>query len=439
MFSNINFESWGKFPKVSHLGEIVPDSTDKVHASIQSVDSLILPRGQGRSYGDSCLNEGGYLLSTKLLNKFINFDPDIGILRCESGITLDEILKVFVPKGWFPTVTPGTKFVTVGGAIANDVHGKNHHRSGSFGNHIVRFELLRSDGTRILCSKDNNYDWFKATIGGLGLTGVILWAELKLKPIKGPYIEMESIKFESLDEFFSISHENNYEYTLSWLDCLNNVVRGIFMGGNHSDRVENDLSKAVHKDYAWKTFPIDAPSFLMSKNNIKLFNVLYYNKQRKKHKKNIVHYDLFFYPLDNINHINRMYGKKGFLQWQCVVPVSEKNEALRSILKEILESKLGSFVAVFKEFGNLPPMGMLSFPKPGVTLAVEFPNVGKQLLDFLNKLDEVVVDSGGRIYPAKDARMSSKTFQSSFPELETFVKYVDPKFSSSFYRRVTEG
>ncbi len=437
------FESWGRFPKVSHLGEIVPHSISKVNAAINSVDSLILPRGQGRSYGDSCLNEGGYLLSTKLLNKFYAFDSDTGVLRCESGVTLDKILQVFVPKGWFLPVTPGTKFVTVGGAIANDIHGKNHHKAGTFGNHLNCFELQRADGARILCSRDTNADWFKATIGGLGLTGVILWAEFALKPIRGPYIEMESVKYNDLDEFFRISKESeqDYEYTVSWLDCFgnHNGVRGIFIRGNHSNREEKNASKVLHKNFTWKTFPFDAPAFLLSTPAIKLFNFLYYNKQLKKHQKSMVHYNPFFYPLDNINHWNKMYGKRGFLQWQCVVPTTEKNKAIKMILQKITRSKLGSFLVVLKEFGDLPPQGMLSFPMPGITLALDFPNVGERLFSLLDKLDEIVVDFGGRIYPAKDARMTGKTFHVSFPEVENFTKYIDTKFSSSFYRRVRRG
>jgi len=436
----INFESWGRFPKVSHLGGITPYSINEVHTALNSVSSNVLPRGMGRSYGDSCLNENGYLLFTKLLNKFINFSPVSGILQCESGVTIDEILQVFVPHGWFLPVTPGTKFVSVGGAIANDIHGKNHHQNASFGNHLIRFELARSDGTKIICSKEENVDWFKATIGGLGLTGIILWAEFSLKPIHGPYIDMESIKFNDLDEFFQISKESepNYEYTVSWLDCMSSSyrIRGIFMRGNHSPSREDNPTKVLHKNPCWKFFPFDAPSFFLSASTIKMFNFLYYHKQLKKSLKSRAHYEPFFYPLDNIRHWNRMYGKRGFLQWQCVLPRADQKESIRKILEEITKSKLGSFLAVLKEFGNLSSQGMLSFPMPGVTLALDFPIGGKQVFSLLDALDTMVIDFGGRLYPAKDARMASQTFHASFPELENFAKYIDPKLSSSFYRRV---
>jgi FAD/FMN-containing dehydrogenase len=437
----MRFESWGRFPQATHLGSIVPGRPAEVAPAIQSAPAQILPRGLGRSYGDSCLNDGGYLLLTKWLNKIHAFDAKTGLLRCESGVTFDEILQVFVPQGWFLPVTPGTKFVTVGGAIANDIHGKNHHQAGNFGNHVAQFELLRSDGSSMVCSKDNNADWFHATIGGLGLTGIILWAEFRLKPIAGPYIEMESIRFKNLEEFFSISAESapDHEYTVAWLDCLSAgdaLGRGIFMRGNHAAKAETNRAKTLHHYSKWKTFPFDAPPFFLSSTTIRAFNLIYYNRHFKKRQKQLVHYDPFFYPLDKIRLWNRMYGKRGFLQWQCVIPPINKNEAIKTILSKISASQLGSFLVVLKEFGTLPAAGMLSFPMPGTTLALDFANVGERLFSLLRKLDEVVTNFGGRIYPAKDARMSRQTFRASFSEFENFAKYLDPKFSSDFFRRV---
>ncbi|MBI4847171.1 MAG: FAD-binding oxidoreductase [Nitrospirae bacterium] len=436
----MNFESWGRFPKVAHIGELVPHTIRKVGEYLDSTEPPVLPRGLGRSYGDSCLNEGGYLLSTRHLNKFLGFNPDSGIVRCESGVSLDELLQVFVPKGWFLPVTPGTKYVTIGGAIANDIHGKNHHKAGTFCNHVVCFELERSDGSRILCSRDNNHDWFRATAGGLGLTGVLLWADIVLKPVHGPYIDMESIKFENLNEFSRISAESaeGFEYTVSWLDCLRDAdkIRGIFMRGNHSEKTSEKDSDMLHSQPGFASFPFDAPSVLLSNPTIKLFNFLYYNKQRGKSLKSRVHYDPFFYPLDKVAHWNRMYGTRGFLQWQCVVPPADDNKAIKMILEKITENKLGSFLVVLKEFGDTEAQGMLSFPIAGTTLALDFPNTGQRLFDILDELDKLVIEFGGRIYPAKDARMAGSTFQKAFPLLDNFRKYIDPKFSSSFYRRV---
>ena len=438
------FESWGRYPKLQHRGTISPKDFTDLTLAVKSTDSSVLPRGLGRSYGDSCLNENGYLLLTKLLTHIYSFNANTGILRCEAGVTIDAILQTFVPRGWFLPVTPGTKFVTIGGAIANDIHGKNQHSAGSFGNHVIQFELLRSNGKRILCSRTTNADWFHATIGGLGLTGFILWAEITLKQISGPYIEGELIKFDNLDEFFMISKESrkDYEYTVAWIDCLatgNSLGRGIFIRGNHSRKEEADTSRVLHKNSKLKRVPFDAPSFILCDRTIRLFNYFYYHKQFRKRSGKLMHYDPFFYPLDGINGWNRLYGRRGFLQWQCVVPLTENNEAIKGILREITRSQLASFLTVLKEFGKVPPEGILSFPMPGITLALDFPNTGDRLFRLLDRMDKLVIDYGGRIYPAKDARMSSSTFYASFPEFGKFSKYIDPKFSSSFYRRIKGG
>ncbi len=426
--------SWGRYPKVKHklIHEI-----DCLSDDILPITSFkMLPYGQGRSYGDSCLNENGVLLSNKRLDNFISFDSKNGILRCESGVTLKEILAIGINKGWFLAVTPGTQHVSVGGAIANDVHGKNHHRVGTFGNFVKQFELVRSDGTHLVCSENSNSDLFKATIGGLGLTGLILWAEIQLRKIENPFIDMESIKFKNIDEFFDLSSQSDksYEYTVSWIDCLSkgsSLGKGIFMRGNHSQKAPDELPKEPKLSPI--NFPITAPSFLLSKWNIKLFNFFYYNKQLKKKSKALVYYSSFFYPLDNIDNWNRMYGKQGFFQFQCVVP----NKAIKPILQAISKSGKGSFLVVLKQFGNIVSPGMLSFPKEGITIALDFPNKESQTLKLLKRLSDMVTEHEGSIYPAKDAIMSSRHFQSFYPKWNEFAKYIDPQFSSSFWRRVT--
>ncbi|MCM8776398.1 MAG: FAD-binding oxidoreductase [Candidatus Omnitrophica bacterium] len=433
----IAYESWGKLPQAEHVIQRLRWRTEDIKP--EWIHGSILPFGLGRSYGDSCLNDGGTLLDTSSLNHFIRFDPQNGIFACEAGVTFADILKIVVPRGWFLPVTPGTKYVTVGGAVANDVHGKNHHRAGTFGCHVTRFELLRSDGKRLVCSKDENHDWFRATIGGLGLTGLILWAEFKLKKIQGPFIDGEFLKFSNLEEFFEISADSDesHEYTVGWLDCLSkgkNFGRGIFIRGSHSD---NQSAHTRGKDQLLN-IPFDLPDCLLNRFSIKLFNTFYFNKQPKKKVKKQVSYEPFFYPLDAIGHWNRIYGKRGFFQYQCVIPEETNHPAVKEILKLITESGRASFLTVLKNFGAIHSPGMLSFPRKGLTLAFDFPNQGVSSLKLFNELDKIVITHGGALYPAKDARMSPESFQTFFPQWKEFSRFLDPKFSSSFWRRVTK-
>ncbi len=397
----------------------------------------MLPYGQGRSYGDSCLNDGGLLLLTAPLNRFIEFERDTGRLRCEAGTTIAEILDLAVPHGWFPPVTPGTKFVSIGGAIANDVHGKNHHQAGTFGRFVTKFELLRSDGTRLFCSPSENTDWYRATIGGLGLTGLILWAEIQLKPVNGPMIACETIRFGGLEEFLAISRESSreFEYTVAWIDCLrkgSQLGRGIFIRGNHSDELPGKTSSSAPS----LSVPFYAPNMLLNQYSIRAFSELYFRKQRGRLLRRTLHYDPFFYPLDRVLHWNRLYGRQGFYQYQCVVPDQSSTSPIQRILEAISDSKLGSFLTVLKVFGSVPSPGMLSFPRDGVTLALDFVNRGSQTLNLMDRLDAMVSEFGGAVYPAKDARLSSVHFKRFFPCYHEFEKFVDPKFSSSFWRRV---
>jgi FAD/FMN-containing dehydrogenase len=393
----------------------------------------------GRSYGDSCLNDGGDLLVTKAFHHLLAFDVERGVVRCEAGVTLDELLRVIVPRGWFLPVTPGTKFITVGGAIANDVHGKNHHRAGTFGCHVTQFELLRSTGERLICSPTENAAWFAATIGGLGLTGLITWAEFQLLRVDNSLIEVEELQFANLQEFFAISAESDadFEYTVSWVDCLAEgpaLGRGIFMRGNHA-RGEN-LSRRLHRSPRLSV-GLEFPDFVLNRYSIQAFNTLYYAKAAVGLGRKVVHYDPFFYPLDALNHWNRIYGRRGFFQYQFVVPFSSDQAVIREIFQRIAASGQGSFLAVLKTFGERKSPGMLSFPAPGVTLALDFANQGWDTEVLFRELDQVVLAAGGRVYPAKDARMPAQVFQECYPRWQEFRQYIDPAFSSSFWRRVS--
>jgi FAD/FMN-containing dehydrogenase len=432
-------QSWGRYPAVQS-GRVEEVFWRSELPDLGQLEQSVLPYGYGRSYGDSCLNEGGVSLDMSHLRRFISFDEEEGILCCESGVSLAEILSVIVPRGWFIPVSPGTKFVSVGGAIANDVHGKNHHKAGTFGCHVLRFKLLRSNGERLVCSPTENTELFQATIGGLGLTGVILWAEIQLKPIVNPYIDTEHIQFSSLSEFVQVSAEidKKYEYSMSWVDILiggDALCRGIFMCGN------NDQSRQRPKRLAEKKLPLavpfDFPSFVLNKFTVKAFNELIFHTQLSKRIHKVVSYEPFFYPLDSIHNWNRMYGKRGFLQYQFVVPFEDDFGAMRAILGRIRSSGEGSFLTVLKTFGVVQSPGMLSFPRPGITLALDFAYGGQKTLRLLDDLDKIVRESGGAVYPAKDARMSAENFQAFFPRWKEFSRYVDPHFSSSFWRRVS--
>lgn len=403
-----------------------------------ALDAPVLAHGCGRSYGDVCLNGAGVLIDTTHLDRLLHFDQTTGVFRCEAGVTLEQILNVIVPRGWFLPVTPGTKFVTVGGAIANDVHGKNHHRAGSFGRHVTRLELLRSTGERIICSADRNSEMFHATIGGLGLTGLILWTEIQLRRVTGPFFSTSTVPFGSLTEFMELSEawDDEFEYTVAWVDSQargNRLGRGILFAGNH---LQADPG-LVPSRRPRLTVPFDFPAFVLSGVATRWFNALYYRMQRRRVSGKVTHYEPFLYPLDAINSWNRMYGPRGFFQYQSLVPMSDGVEATREILERVALSRQGAVLAVLKRFGNIPSAGLLSFPRSGLTLAVDLPNRGSQTLRLLDELDAIVLRVGGSVYPAKDARMPGTSFRRFFPQWESFRSFVDPQFRSDFWHRVT--
>ena len=405
-------ESWGRYPAATHVAELAV--AWRSDARIPEVRP-VLPHGLGRSYGDSCLNDGGALLRTTGLDRFISFDG--GILRCEAGVTLGEILRLAVPRGFFLPVVPGTRHVTVGGAIANDIHGKNHHVAGTFGRHVRRLELVRSDGRREVAPGD---ELFAATVGGLGLTGLITWAEIALKPVPGPAVRLEAVRFAGLDEFVALG--DDAEYTVAWLDVLSRKHRGVFFKGDHAEG-------AVRPPRARFSVPLDLP--LVNGLTVRAFNAAYYAAQRPRHR--LVHYDPYFFPLDAVSRWNRLYGRRGFLQFQCVVPT---REALKAILDEAARIGAGSPLTVLKRFGDVPSPGMLSFPRPGYTVAIDLSLSNSGTLLHFARLEQLAMESGGALYPAKDARMTRESFVRSYPRLEEFRRHVDPAFSSSFWRRV---
>jgi FAD/FMN-containing dehydrogenase len=431
------FESWGRYPKLD--AEVVPLYWTTDFPLVQPPRTQMLPVGLGRSYGDSCLLENGTLVAARGLDRFLSFNPETGLLRCEAGVSLAEILEFGVPRGWFLPVTPGTKYVTLGGAIANDIHGKNHHVAGTIGSHVPRFELVRSTGERFECSPRDNPSWYKATMGGLGLTGLITWAEVQLRPIVSRKIKYTGIKFVGIDEFVALSQASQHiEYTVAWIDCVStgkNFCRGIFMQGDHSE-----IPEPLHPSPEPRlSLPIDLPSFMLNHYTVGAFNTAYYNKQLGKQKVALMDYEPFFYPLDSILHWNRGYGKDGLLQFQCVLPWEPQQQfGITEIMKAITQSGLASFLAVIKVFGDVGSPGMMSFPAPGITLALDFPVRADVSFDLCERLANITAEHGGRMYPAKDACMSAPHFQQFYPQWQDFARYIDPAFSSSFWQRVSQ-
>ena len=425
--------SWGRYPHLPQTAHAAHwrDEAQAQWRHVQRAHGTTLAFGNGRSYGDVCLASSNHVFQTLALDRIISADWTRGIVRAEPGITFEQILALAVPRGWMLPVTPGTKYVTLGGAIANDVHGKNHHVRGTFGRHVRAFGLARSDGTFIECSPETNTEMFSATIGGLGLTGLILWAEFSLMPIRTSLIDVTSIRFGKLDEFFDLSEEYDakHEYCVAWVDCASRgpaLGRGIFMAADHAIHGSLDVEER-HK----RRMPLTPPVSLINGLTLRAFNELYYRRQRKPFEISRVGYDGYFYPLDSLLEWNRVYGPSGFQQYQCVVPAASARDA------RISSSGTGSFLAVLKRCGDIASPGLLSFPMEGTSLALDFPQHEMRNAQLFDALDTIVREAGGRIYPAKDAHMSGADFRAAYPQWQQLESLRDPAMLSHFWKRVT--
>lgn len=423
--------NWGNYPVVESEERFFtyPDQLQQLVKNSRG----FIPRGNGRCYGDASL--APETINATQFNKVLSFDKEKGIFECQSGLTLDSILEVIVPSGWFLPVTPGTKFITVGGAIGSDVHGKNHHVDGCFSSHVIEMELVLANGSTVTCSPEHNKELFDATCGGMGLTGLITRVSFQLKKIETAYIRQKQIKAENLEEVLRLFDEyKHYTYSVAWIDCLKkgkHFGRSILILGEHARREElpakfsADPLKFPRKKQI--NFPFNLPSWVLNTFTVKAFNFLYYAKNTRKEINNVVSYEPFFYPLDAILNWNRGYGKKGFIQYQFVLPLSAK-EGLIDILNRISDKGIGSFLAVLKVFGHQD--SLISFPSEGYTLALDIP-VRDGLFEFLDELDQVVLRYGGRLYMSKDARMKPEVLQAGYPRLEEFkniVRRYNPDF-----------
>lgn len=412
--------NWGNFPAVQ--SDERSFAFDEQLQQVVASDTSFIARGNGRCYGDASLAD--VTVSTLKYDKILSFDTQNGILECQSGITLDQVLEVIVPKGWFLPVTPGTKFITIGGAIASDVHGKNHHVDGCFSHHVHEMDVLLANGETIRCTPSLHTDLFEATCGGMGLTGVITRVKFGLKKIETSYIKQKQVKAANLDEVLQLFEQyKDYTYSVAWIDCLQkgkDFGRSILILGEHA--TVNDLPEEQKKDplklprKKQINFPINLPWWVLNTFTVKAFNFLYYAKNTRKEINNVVSYEPFFYPLDAILHWNRGYGSKGFVQYQFVVPMHAR-QGLVEIMQKISDAGMGSFLAVLKVFGKQD--SLISFPAEGYTLALDFP-VRKGLMEFLDQLDEIVLKYGGRLYMSKDARMKPGMLEAGYPRLQHF-------------------
>jgi FAD/FMN-containing dehydrogenase len=431
--------SWGRYPRAPQETHAVAwrDAVSPVWRDALAGNFTTLPFGNGRSYGDSCLAASGQVVQTLALDRLIAVDWETGVLRAEPGVTLEQILEVAIPRGWMLPVTPGTKYATLGGAIANDVHGKNHHVRGTFGRHVRRFMLVRSDGTQMECAPDQHADFFSATIGGLGLTGLIVWAEIQLMPVQSSMIDVRSIRFANLDEFFTLSEELDplHEYSVAWVDCQSRgsaLGRGILMVGDHAP--DGGLEVAASKK---RSVPFTLPVPIFNRATLRVGNELYYRRQKETEVRTRTGYDAYFYPLDSVLHWNRIYGRAGFQQYQCVVPAAVSRDAIRAILDAIAKSGGGSFLAVLKRCGAIRSPGLMSFPLEGASLALDFPQRDALNARLFAQLDTIVREAGGRIYPAKDAHMSGADFRGAYPQWQELEALRDPALLSRFWERTT--
>ncbi|WP_246665865.1 FAD-binding oxidoreductase [Agrobacterium sp. DE0009] len=439
--SAFGVSSWGGVLRARHMlsRPTWRDELPSLMNEALKLDIPLLACGLRRSYGDSGLNPNGGLIDMTSLDRVVHFDPETRLLRAEAGLSIDTILRIIVHRGYFIPVTPGTRFVTIAGAIANDVHGKNHHRTGTIGRWVRRLGLLRSDGEEIELAPDDSTGLFAATVGGLGLTGLITWVELEVIPIQSAIIDVENIPFGNTKEFFHLAEESeaDFEYSVSWIDCLSGgdrLGRGIFTRGNHA-KLGSRLLDSGNTAF---TMPVSLPAVAMNSYSIRAFNAAYFYRGSNKSGKSRAGIYPFFYPLDSIGRWNRMYGRRGMYQYQSVVPPSVQEDATNEMLKTIAASGQGSFLAVLKTFGSIQSPGLLSFPREGTTLALDFPNRGETTLKLMDRLDAIVMEAEGRLYPAKDGRMPARVFQAGYPNWRLFSKHIDPVFRSGFWTRVSQ-
>jgi len=443
------FDGWGGIAPTS-CAIAAPSSQAALAQALAGLPGHGIARGLGRSYGDAAVDAGGTVVQQQYLNRILGFDAETGEVTCEAGVSLADLIQVFLPRGFFLPTTPGTKFVTVGGAIAADVHGKNHHADGSFGVHVREFALLLADGTVVNCSPLAEAELFWATIGGMGLTGIILTACIRLIRVESGYFTTTIERYENIDAILArlLTDKVNaaqHRYSVGWIDCLAtgaSLGRTALMLGDHAP-VQALPTAAQRAPFAppirrQKSIPFQAPGWALNRWTVRAFNQVYWWSQRPGER--VVDYDRWFYPLDAVAGWNRMYGRRGFVQYQVLFPDATAAAGLRAVLERISAAGAASFLAVIKRSGPANP-SPLSFLYEGVTLALDLPNTGQPLRAICHELDRLTLAHGGRLYLAKDALMDATTFAAMYPRRDEFLaikRRVDPhnRFQSSLARRV---
>lgn len=429
---SLKYIPWTKYPQYDHIAiwsylEQLPNDFEQ---------NKMLAFGKGSSYGDVCLNQNGILFDTNALSSIFEFDRVTGILRCGSGTTIKQILNKITPVHWFLPVVPGTKNVSVGGAIANDIHGKNHHVKGSFGNHIVSLEIYRTDVGLVECSNDKNSALFHATIGGIGLTGLIITATIQLIRIPSQFLDIENKPFGSIKEFIDLTTkvDSEYEYTVGWLNSTGTTGSGILQLANFCDIPKYNKNNRIIKERNIPSFL--AKSCKVNRILVKIINRIY--NIRMITNNGVRHFNDYLFPLDFITDWNKFLPSSGFIQYQCRIPYDNASDIITKLLELAFSAKTVSFLNVIKIFGLVEPNGFMSFPRQGVTLSIDFFKINAKTLEILDIMDNIVFNCGGAIYPAKDFRMNPKYFRRNFLHLEQFVPHIDPNFSSSYWRRMNE-
>ena len=422
----LNLSGFGRYPR-AQCKVFRPERMKEVVEGLSLADKVI-PRGLGRAYGDAAINPHRFALLMERLDRMLAFDEQSRVLRCEGGVTLDDIIMTFLPRGYFLPVTPGTRYCTVGGCFSCDVHGKNHHKDGSFGNFIRSVRILLPNLDVVECSPTKNSELFYAALGGMGLLGVVLEVEIELMKVESSFMVVDFVRTKDLDDTLRTFHERDerYQYSVGWIDCVASGAsfgRGVLMFGRHAGL--QDLPAPLHENpfgampKGHITVPEGVPDFLLNPLTLRAFNALYYLIHPTKEGA-LVPLLKFFYPLDSVHEWNRFYGKQGFVQWQCVLPYEDGAKNIRFVLETLQRYRCFPYLSVLKRLGN-PSGGLLSFPMPGYTLALDFP-VREGLFPALDALDKMVVESGGRLYLAKDARMSKETFRATYPSWRRFAE-----------------